>query len=107
VKDAVRMALAIASNPNAAGIFNLGSGAARTWLDLARAVFKALGSEPRIEFDDMTSSLRDEYQYRTEAKSARLRTAGFDGVLHSLDDGGADYVQRYLGGGSQARPRDN
>jgi ADP-L-glycero-D-manno-heptose 6-epimerase len=96
VKDAVRMTLAIAANPSAAGIFNLGAGAAQTWLDLARAVFKALGTEPRIEFIEMPSALRDKYQYHTEAKTARLRTAGFDGALHSLDDGVADYVQRYL-----------
>lgn len=96
VKDAVRMTLAIATNPSAVGVYNLGSGAARTWLDLARAVFKALGTEPRIEFVEMPSALRDKYQYHTEAKTGRLRTAGFDGALHPLDDGVADYVQRYL-----------
>jgi ADP-L-glycero-D-manno-heptose 6-epimerase len=96
VKDAVRMTLAIATNPKAVGIFNLGSGAAQTWLDLARAVFRALDREPRIEFVEMPPALRDKYQYHTEAKTGRLRTAGFDGALYSLDDGVADYVKRYL-----------
>jgi ADP-L-glycero-D-manno-heptose 6-epimerase len=104
VKDAVRMTLAIAANPKAAGLFNLGSGAARTWLDLTRAVFKALGTEPRIEFVEMPAALREKYQYHTEATVGRLHAAGFDGGLHPLDAGVADYVQRYLTSGRHLDP---
>jgi ADP-L-glycero-D-manno-heptose 6-epimerase len=97
VKDAVRMTLAVATNPNATGLFNLGSGHAHTWIELARAVFSGLERAPQIEFIDMPESLRCKYQYRTEASIERLRRAGFEEALTSLDDGVADYVRRYLG----------
>jgi ADP-L-glycero-D-manno-heptose 6-epimerase len=96
VKDAVRMTLALAADPNANGLFNIGSGAARTWLDLARATFAALGRDPRIEFVEMPSTLRAKYQYRTEADVGRLLAAGYTDPPTSLEAGVADYVQRYL-----------
>jgi ADP-L-glycero-D-manno-heptose 6-epimerase len=96
VKDAVKMTLALAANPAATGIFNLGSGESRTWLDLATAVFAALGRPPQIAFVDMPDTLRPKYQYLTEARIDRLRDAGFADSLTSLEDGVADYVQRYL-----------
>jgi ADP-L-glycero-D-manno-heptose 6-epimerase len=104
VKDAVRMTLEIAANRKTVGIFNVGSGAARTWLDLARGVFAALGREPRIEFIDMPCALRDKYQYHTEASTARLRKSGAGDVRYQLDGGIADYVQRYLVEGKHLDP---
>jgi ADP-L-glycero-D-manno-heptose 6-epimerase len=104
VKDAVRMTLALATNPQATGLFNIGSGTPHTWLELARAVFAALDREPRIEFVDMPESLRDKYQYHTEATTERLRSAGFDERVTSLNQGVADYVRRYLAVDSHLDP---
>ena len=96
VKDAVAMTLHLAANETAGGLFNIGSGAARTWLDLARAVFAALRREPKIEFLEMPGSLRDKYQYFTEANLGRLRAAGYSAPITSLEDAVSDYVRNYL-----------
>lgn len=96
VKDAVAMTAHLASTPSANGLFNVGSGAARTWIDLATAVFSALGKPPRIEFIEMPETLRGRYQYATEASIGRLRASGYDRVMTSLEDGIADYVRVYL-----------
>jgi ADP-L-glycero-D-manno-heptose 6-epimerase len=96
VKDAVAMTLALATNGTASGIFNIGAGVAQSWLDLARAVFAALGREPVVEFIDMPETLRHKYQYRTEAPVDRLRSTGYTAAPTNLADGVADYVQRYL-----------
>jgi ADP-L-glycero-D-manno-heptose 6-epimerase len=86
--------LARSGGPN--GVFNLGSGKARTFEDLARAVFTAAGREPRIEFIDMPASLRGKYQYFTEARMDRLREAGWNASSTNLEAGVADYVSRFL-----------
>jgi ADP-L-glycero-D-manno-heptose 6-epimerase len=78
------------------GVFNLGSGKARSFEDLARAVFAAAGREPRIEFIDMPPALRGKYQYFTEARMERLRQAGWNTPSTSLEAGVADYVTRFL-----------
>ena len=78
VKDAVAMTLHLAANPAANGIFNIGSGNARTWNELARAVFAALGREPRIEYIEMPESIRDKYQYFTQADIGKLLATGYD-----------------------------
>jgi len=96
VKDAVAMTLHLAANEKAGGLFNIGSGAARTWLDLARAVFTALKREPKIEFIEMPESIRDKYQYFTEANLGRLRAAGYRAPVASLEDAVSDYVRNYL-----------
>lgn len=96
VKDAVEMTLSLAANPNANGIFNIGSGVARTWNDLARAVFAALGREPRIEYIEMPESIRDKYQYFTQADIGKLRAAGYDQPITALEDAVRDYVVNYL-----------
>lgn len=96
VKDAVAMTLHLAANPAANGIFNIGCGAARTWNDLARAVFAALGRAPRIEYVDMPGTIRDKYQYFTEANIAKLRASGYDSPITSLEDAVRDYVVNYL-----------
>jgi ADP-L-glycero-D-manno-heptose 6-epimerase len=86
--------LARSGGPN--GVFNLGSGKARTFEDLARAVFAAAGREARIEFTDMPAALRGKYQYFTEARMDRLRTAGWNAPSTSLEAGVADYVGGFL-----------
>jgi len=96
VKDAVRMTLHLAENPQAAGIFNIGSGKAHTWNELARALFSALGREPRIEYVEMPETIRDKYQYFTEAKIDKLRSAGYAQPITPLADSVRDYVQNYL-----------
>ncbi len=78
------------------GIYNLGSGKARTFLDLAKATFKALGKEPNIEFIDTPIDIRDKYQYFTEANMAKLIAQGYDKPFTSLEDGVHDYVTNYL-----------
>ena len=108
VKDAVAMTLHLAANPAANGIFNIGSGKARTWNELARAVFAALGREPRIEYIDMPESIRDKYQYFTQADIGKLLATGYDSPITSLEDAVRDYVVNYLvPGGPSALGRRN
>lgn len=78
------------------GIYNLGSGKARTFLDLAKATFKALGKEPNIEFIDTPIDIRDKYQYFTEANMNKLIAQGYKKPFTSLEDGVQDYVTNYL-----------
>jgi len=96
VKDAVAMTLHLAANPAANGIFNIGSGKARTWKELARAVFTALQREPRIEYIDMPESIRDNYQYATQADIRKLLSTGYAQPITSLEDGVRDYIVHYL-----------
>jgi ADP-L-glycero-D-manno-heptose 6-epimerase len=96
VKDAVAMTLHLAANPTANGIFNIGSGQARSWNDLARAVFTALGREPHIEYIDMPEAIRDKYQYFTQANIHKLLAAGYAQPITSLEDAVLDYVVNYL-----------
>jgi ADP-L-glycero-D-manno-heptose 6-epimerase len=96
VKDAVAMVAHLARTPGAKGLFNLGAGVARTWNDLALAIFAALGRTPNIEYIEMPDALRDKYQYRTEATIDRLRESGYDVPIASLEDAVADYVRNYL-----------
>ena len=96
VKDAVAMTLHLAAHEKANGLFNIGSGAARTWLDLARSVFTALKREPKIEFIEMPESIRDKYQYFTQANLGRLRDAGYTAPITSLEEAVTDYVTHYL-----------
>jgi ADP-L-glycero-D-manno-heptose 6-epimerase len=97
VKDAVEMTLHFAEGgAQAHGLFNLGSGEARTWLELVRAVFAALGREPRIEFIDMPPVLRDKYQYFTQADISKLRASGYPRPITPLAEAVADYVRNYL-----------
>ncbi len=78
------------------GIYNLGSGKARTFLDLANATFKALGKKPNIEFIDTPIDIRDKYQYYTEANMNKLNEQGYKKPFTSLEDGVNDYVTNYL-----------
>jgi len=96
VKDAVAMTVHLAATPNAKGLYNIGSGTARTWLDLAAAVFAALQKPPRIEFIAMPEALRPKYQYATRASIDRLLASSYERPITSLEDGIADYVRAYL-----------
>ena len=96
VKDAVEMTLFLADCPAAAGLFNVGSGVASTWLALAEAIFAAMDREPNIEFVEMPESLRPKYQYYTCADIAKLREAGYDREVTPLREAVADYVRLYL-----------
>lgn len=78
------------------GIYNLGSGKARTFLDLVRAVFRAMGKPERIEFIDTPTDIRDKYQYFTEATMDKLKSIGYTKAFHSLEEGATDYVKNYL-----------
>jgi ADP-L-glycero-D-manno-heptose 6-epimerase len=96
IKDAVAMTLHLAATPKANGLFNIGSGHARTWKDLANAVFAALKRKPDIQFIEMPEAIRDKYQYFTQANLARLRAAGYTALPTSLEDAVTDYVRNYL-----------
>jgi ADP-L-glycero-D-manno-heptose 6-epimerase len=96
VKDAVAMTLYLAETGTAAGIFNIGCGEAHSWLDMAGALFSALGRPPRIDFIEMPDAIRDKYQYFTQAKIGRLRSAGYAAPITPLDDAVRDYVTNYL-----------
>src|SRR5665213_1513094 len=96
VKDAVAMTLHLAASDNTNGLFNVGSGEANSWLDLANAVFRALGRSPNIRFIDMPEELRSKYQYFTQADIGRLRGSGYTVPLTPLADAVADYVRNYL-----------
>jgi ADP-L-glycero-D-manno-heptose 6-epimerase len=104
VKDAVEMTIFLAANPAAVGMFNLGFGRARTWLDVANAVFSALSKPPVIEFTDMPEAIRPNYQYFTEATIAKLLNLGFKGPRYPLEEGVRDYVQNYLVPGRSLEP---
>ncbi|HEV7257949.1 MAG TPA: ADP-glyceromanno-heptose 6-epimerase [Bosea sp. (in: a-proteobacteria)] len=95
VEDCVAMVEWLLANPAIDGLFNVGSGTARTFRDLASATFRSLGQEPRIRYVDMPEILRGKYQYFTEADMSRAREAGFMGGGTSLEDGIDDYVQRW------------
>ena len=78
------------------GLFNIGTGQARSFEDMANAIFSAQGVEPRIEYFDMPENVRGQYQYFTQATTDRIRGAGYDASVNSLEDGIADYVKNYL-----------
>jgi len=96
VKDCVRVIQWFLDHPGHSGLFNLGTGQARTFLDLAEAVFSALGRKPSIEFIDTPQEIRASYQYFTQANMNKLRNHGFAEQFTPLESGVADYVKTYL-----------
>ncbi len=100
VEDAASITLHLAlKNRSARGIFNIGSGRAATWLELATAIFAAMGRESSIEFIDMPPALRQKYQYYTCAPIQRLREAGYDEQITPLPEAVRDYIVNYLAPG--------
>ena len=96
IKDAVEMTLFFLDNKNKNGIYNVGTGKARTWNDLVSALFKAINKPPNIEYVELPPHLLDKYQYFTEAKVDKLVNAGYSKSISSLEDGITDYVKNYL-----------
>ena len=96
IKDAVAMTLFFYDNPKVNGIFNVGSGLVSSWNDLANNIFKAQGKEPNIEYIDMPSSIRNQYQYHTCAETKKIREVGCKVSITSLEDGVSDYIRNYL-----------
>lgn len=103
VGDVVDVLFFAAQGKIARGVYNLGSGKARSFADLARATFVAMGKEPNIEFIDMPEQLRERYQYFTEATMKRLQSAGYDRPFTSLEEGAKKYVDRLLAFGKEGR----
>lgn len=96
VADAVKVALFFLDQPEVCGLLNCGTGQGRTWLDLARAVFAAMGREPRVRFIEMPEDLRSRYQYHTAADTRKLRAAGYTEPFTPLEAGVREYVQSFL-----------
>lgn len=96
VKDCVKIVVWMLANPMISGLFNVGSGKARSFKDLANATFAAVGKPAQITYIDMPEELRAKYQYLTEAKVDHLRAAGYNDAFYSLEEGVKDYVQTYL-----------
>lgn len=98
VKDVLEVCLYLKEAQPASGIYNLGSGKARTFLDLANNTFNALNKEPKIDFIDTPADIRNKYQYFTEANMGKLIRSGYTKPFHSLEEGVEDYVKNYLTG---------
>jgi ADP-L-glycero-D-manno-heptose 6-epimerase len=96
VDDCVAVMLWLLDNPGVNGLFNVGTGQARSFKDLALAVFRALERDPVIDYVDMPDQLRGKYQYFTEARTERLRAAGFTQPFTTLEEGVRRYVQGFL-----------
>jgi len=96
VKDAAAIVAYFLANKGQSGIYNVGTGQARAFKDLAMAVMTGMGKKPSITYIDMPQDLHGKYQYFTEANIAKLRAAGYTQPFHTLEDGVSDYVQNYL-----------
>lgn len=96
VKDLVEICVFLMHHRKDSGIYNLGSGKARTFLDLTTSTFKALDKQPDIEFIDTPVDIRDKYQYFTEANMNKLKSIGYTKSMHTLEEGVTDYVKNYL-----------
>ncbi len=96
VKDVVNVICFLMNHPTNSGIYNLGTGKARTFLDLANTTFKALDKTPIIEFIDTPEDIREKYQYFTEAPMAKLHSIGYEQPFYSLEEGIEEYVQEFL-----------
>ncbi|MDZ4317412.1 MULTISPECIES: ADP-glyceromanno-heptose 6-epimerase [Brevundimonas] len=96
VDDVVDIIEFLLQSPEVSGIFNAGSGQARSFDDLAKATFAAAGKAPSIEYVDMPEAIRDRYQYFTQARMDRIRAAGFEGQSTPLEEGVRRYVQNFL-----------
>ena len=96
VKDVAEVLLYFLTNRTKSGIYNLGTGIARTFVDLTKSVFNSMDLPVNIDFVDTPADIRDKYQYFTEAKMDKLRTAGYTKPFSSLEEGISDYVKNYL-----------
>ncbi|REA60649.1 ADP-glyceromanno-heptose 6-epimerase [Dyadobacter luteus] len=100
VKDLIDVCIFLMHHRKNSGIYNLGSGQARTFKDLVENTFKAMDKTPDISFIDTPIDIRDKYQYFTEANMNKLRSIGYNKPFHTLEEGVADYVKNYLSSGA-------
>ena len=103
VDDVVRVMLWLLATPSVSGLFNVGTGKARSFKDMMLAAFAALGKTPAIAYIDMPAEIRDSYQYFTESKVDRLCAAGYNGGFTPLEDAVAHYVKAYLAAADRFR----
>ena len=96
VGDCVSVVSWLISNPRVCGLFNVGSGEARSFADLASSVYQALDLRPQIEYVEMPIELRAKYQYFTQADISKLRENGYPCKMTSLEDGVSQYVRKFL-----------
>lgn len=96
VGDCVSVVMWLLKNPNVSGLFNVGTGQARSFYDLAKATWAALGKEPKIGFKDMPETLKNKYQYYTQADLSNLRAKGYNKPMTPLEEGVRQYVQDFL-----------
>jgi ADP-L-glycero-D-manno-heptose 6-epimerase len=96
VDDVVRVMMWLLATPSVSGLFNVGTGKARSFKDLILSAYAALGSKPNIQYTDMPEAIRDSYQYFTQGEVDRLRGAGYNGGFTALEDAVALYVKNYL-----------
>jgi ADP-L-glycero-D-manno-heptose 6-epimerase len=103
VDDTVRVMMWLLATPSVSGIFNVGTGHARSFRDLILAAYSALGSAPNIEYIDMPEQIRDSYQYFTQSEGDRLRGAGYNGGFTPLEEAVGSYVKGFLDSGDRFR----
>jgi ADP-L-glycero-D-manno-heptose 6-epimerase len=96
VEDVAAVCCWMMENQPAPGLYNVGTGKARTFNDQVSAIFSSIGLAPLIEYIDTPEDIRASYQYFTEADMSKLRQAGYDRPFHSLEEGVKDYVQNFL-----------
>jgi len=96
IKDVIDVMFFLMSKKPISGIYNLGTGKARSFLDVANLIFKSINKTPKIEFIDTPIDIRDKYQYFTEAKMDKLRSIGYDKSFYTLEEGVKDYVENFL-----------
>ncbi len=92
VKDAVDMTLFFLDASKPGGVYNVGTGQARSWMDLASALFRSLGREPKVDFIPMPEAVRDKYQYHTKAELSKIRAIGYMAPIRTLEEGIEDYI---------------
>ena len=103
IRDCIDVLLWFYDHPEVNGLYNIGSGKARSFTDLVAAVYRAAGCEPLVEYVDMPPAIANKYQYFTEAPLEKLRRAGYVSPMTSLEDGIADFVGNYLAGADPYR----
>jgi ADP-L-glycero-D-manno-heptose 6-epimerase len=103
VDDVVRVLMWLLATPSVSGLFNVGTGKARSFKDMMLAAYAALGEKPNIEYVDMPQEIRGSYQYFTESKVDRLRRAGYNGGFTPLEDAVGHYVKGYLAAADRFR----
>jgi ADP-L-glycero-D-manno-heptose 6-epimerase len=96
VDDVVRVTMWLLASPGVSGLFNVGTGTARSFRDLMLAAYAALGARPNIQYIDMPEQIRDSYQYFTQSDVGRLQRAGYNGGFTALEDAVDAYVKGFL-----------